>query len=478
MSTSPEDDKVSSRLLESASVTQTPTRSRYRSLRRLAAGGMGEVELAIRREGKFQRLYAVKRLLPELRNDDDARMMFVDEARVSGLIRHPNVVSVLDVGEDERGPFLVMDFVEGLSAGMLLKWACRAGVMLPLQLCLRMVREVAVGLHAAHELCDHKGEHLQVVHRDVSPQNILIGFDGISRIADFGIAKAGGRTTKTTTGLLKGKAGYMAPEQLRFEEPDRRTDIFSLGVVLYELLASARLYKSETDVIAARRILNEAPPDIDDVRDDVPPAVVDLLFRSLSKDPDVRPASAQEFAATLESALAALVELDGALDVGDYMRLHFQERHQAIRELAVEAKTDLTLQPPVLLATPAAPHPSSAPSRRLLLASALGLVLVGALAGLALNFGGDSNEEASNIVRAASDVPPVPPAGRVTEVAPVQVRAVEEPAESEPTETQDPAPRPTTRRRSPVRSPMSTTDVGMSTAGMSTEAALFDWQEP
>ncbi|MCA9614581.1 MAG: serine/threonine protein kinase, partial [Myxococcales bacterium] len=159
-------------------------------MRQVASGGMGTVYLARRREGGFQRLYAVKRLHPHLRDDPDFRAMFVEEARLAGLITHPNVVGVLDVGEDHEGPFLVMDFVQGLPLSQLITLANRSEAPLAVQSCVRIALAVARGLHASHELRDHEGRALQLVHRDLSPQNVLIGWDGTVRITDFGIAKA------------------------------------------------------------------------------------------------------------------------------------------------------------------------------------------------------------------------------------------------------------------------------------------------
>jgi len=310
-----------------------PASGSYLRVFELAKGGMGTVDLAVRREGSFQRLYAVKRLRESYRDDDDFRQMFLDEARIAGLLRHPNVVSVLDVGEDRDGPYLVMDYVEGASVGALLKRL--GGEQPPLSVALRIVMEVAEGLHAAHELRDSSGAPLELVHRDVSPQNVLLGVDGHARVTDFGIAKALGRLTKTDTGILKGKLGYMAPEQLRFEEPDRRSDIFSLGVVLFELLTAERLYRNEDGMDGARKVLNEPPPDLAEYRDDAPPELVELCFALLAKDPTHRPQTALEVARRLEVILAE-VELDGLrVEVGEYLRRHFGEEI-ATREAQIE----------------------------------------------------------------------------------------------------------------------------------------------
>lgn len=164
----------------------------------LAKGGMGRVELALRREGEFRRVYAVKRLHPHLVEDADLRAMFIDEARVAGRIRHANVVSVLDVGEDREGPYLVMDYVEGLALSAIMAHHAASGELLPVQICVRIGAEIARGLQAAHELTDDRGNLLDVVHRDVSPSNVLVGFDGGVRLADFGIARALGRSSELT----------------------------------------------------------------------------------------------------------------------------------------------------------------------------------------------------------------------------------------------------------------------------------------
>ncbi|HJL14217.1 MAG TPA: serine/threonine-protein kinase [Sandaracinaceae bacterium LLY-WYZ-13_1] len=277
----------------------------YLPVEEIARGGMGTVELVLRREGSFERLYALKRLLPALREDTAVRRMFLEEARVAGLLRHPNVVSVLDVGEDARGPFLVMDYVDGVSLARLVS-DIAPGDYLPLGVCFSLLRQIAEGLHAAHELRDHESRPLELVHRDVSPQNVLVGYDGVARVTDFGIAKALGRQTTTTVGLLKGKAGYLSPEQLRFERLDRRSDLFSLGVLAFEVLAGRRLYAEEELADVAQRILHEPPPDVGELRGDVPDELVALLFDLLSKDPDHRPDTAAEVATALAALEAGL----------------------------------------------------------------------------------------------------------------------------------------------------------------------------
>jgi len=297
----------------------------------LACGGMGRVDLVARREGGFQRLFAQKRLRPHLLDDADVRRMFLDEGRIAGLIRHPNVVSVLDVGEDQGGPYMVMDFVEGIALSDLIARAAARGERVPLVVCLRIAVQIAEGLRAAHELRGPDGQSLELIHRDVSPQNVLVGFDGVARVTDFGIAKVLGRPSQTTTGILKGKLGYLAPERLRFEAPDRRADLFSFGVVLYELLAGRRLYDSADAMEGPRRILREPPPDIAEEREDADPELVELLFELLAKDRAHRPPDAGVVAARLERLLASAIAADGPGDTARYVRRLFSAEEAALR---------------------------------------------------------------------------------------------------------------------------------------------------
>jgi eukaryotic-like serine/threonine-protein kinase len=322
--------------------------------------------------------------------------MFMDEARLAGLVRHPNAVGVLDVGEDQDGPFLIMDFVEGVSLSRVIVDAAAAGRPFPMQVAVRIGLDAAMGLHAAHEVRSEDGTVLRLVHRDVSPQNILIGFDGTVRVSDFGIAKALGNTSRTSAGVLKGNMGYLSPEQLRFEEPDRRSDFFSLGVTLYELLSGQRLYTNTDGFDGTRRILIEPPPDIGEVRSDVPPEMVELFFELLAKDRESRPATAAEIAGRLEGILATLIAEEGSVTVADYMDQHFAGQRQQRRSFLVDQMKRLDAESPVTLRSmpvvssalePGQPAKFSArkhPGLKLLLA---GTVLAAAGAGAVAVFG-------------------------------------------------------------------------------------------
>lgn len=344
----------------------------------LARGGMGRVEIAVRKEDHFERLFAVKRLHTQYANDTGVREMFIDEARIAGLIQHPNVVHVLDVGRDDDGPFLVMEYVEGLSLSQLLRSEMAAKRQLPISVVLDIMRQVALGLNAAHELLDGNGRRIGLIHRDVSPQNVLVSYEGCARLTDFGIAKASERLTKTQTGVLKGKYGYLSPEQLRFEDPVQQSDLFSFGVVLYELLAARRLYGGE-GLKAARRILNDPPPDLADDRDDLPDEIVALLFRLLAKDPAHRPTTAKEVAQILQSA-AESIPRDERVEVGEYMQARYAETRERRRASIAEVVTNIKVAPTP--STVVVAHPVEARSRRAtwLVAAGLTVAAVGGLA--------------------------------------------------------------------------------------------------
>ena len=282
---------------------------------------MATVSLVVRREGSFLRPYAMKRFHHRNAGDPGIKQMFLDEARIAGLLRHPNVVSVLDVGEDETGPFLIMDYVEGLSLAQLIRARqISAGEPVSTQIGLRILVQAARGLAAAHELTSPTGAHLELVHRDISPQNILLDLEGTVRIADFGIARAAGRATETENGVLKGKLGYLAPETLQFADSDHRVDLFALGIVAFELFTGRRLYRGGDVKETANRILHEPPPDLGMLRPDVPDGLVELVFSLLAKEPELRPATAREVADVLDHLLVDVVSSEGPTPLDDFVR--------------------------------------------------------------------------------------------------------------------------------------------------------------
>ena len=222
---------------------------RYEVLTQLASGGMAAVYVArARGVAGFERLVAVKVLHPHLAYEEEFISMFLDEARLAARIRHPNVVPTLDISDTEGdGFFLVMEYIEGDHLGAMLGAAARGSERVAPQVIARIVLDALGGLGAAHNLLDDDGEPLRLVHRDVSPHNVMVGIDGISRLTDFGVAKAEKRLTSTRAGQFKGKLAYMAPEQASTGFADQRSDLFSMGIILWESLTGRRLFRGENN---------------------------------------------------------------------------------------------------------------------------------------------------------------------------------------------------------------------------------------
>jgi serine/threonine-protein kinase len=277
---------------------------RYELVGEIASGGMATVYLArLTGVGGFQRFVAIKRLHPHLATEKEFVEMFLDEARIAARIHHPNVVPILEVGASAVGYYLVMEYIEGDTLARLLARAATRGKRLPVGIALRIALDMLAGLHAAHELRDDTGEAVHLVHRDVSPQNVLVGVDGISRITDFGVARAASRLTATRVGQLKGKIAYMAPEQAAGEEAiDRRADVFAAGIVVWEELAAKRLFKAENEAATLSRVMTEAIAPLTTIVPSLSTALSNVVLRALERSPDQRFASCAQFADALEAA--------------------------------------------------------------------------------------------------------------------------------------------------------------------------------
>ena len=270
----------------------------------IASGGMAVVHLGrLLGTAGFSRTVAVKRLLPEYARDPEFVAMMLDEARLVARIRHPNVVGMLDVVAQDDELLLVMEYVHGASLAFLLKQVAADGLRVPPPIVSSVVVGMLHGLHAAHEATSERGSPLGVVHRDVSPQNVLIGEDGVVRVLDFGIAKAASRAQTTRDGAVKGKLAYMSPEQIRRAHVDCRTDVFAASVVLWEALTGRRLFFADDVAVIAVEILrgNVAPPS--SIVPDLSPAVDAVVLKGLARAPESRFGSAREMAHALESAL-------------------------------------------------------------------------------------------------------------------------------------------------------------------------------
>lgn len=273
---------------------------------RIASGGMGTVHLGLKQGALgFRRLLAIKRLHGHLAQDPDFVARFKDEIRLVSRLNHPNVVQTLDVLESDEEIALVMEFVEGITLYQLQRDAHEGGQEIPIQVVVGIIVQVLHGLHSAHELCDDEGHPLHLVHRDVSPQNIMIARDGLVKVLDFGVAKAASETHVTRTGQLSGKAAYMSPEQAIGQTVDRRTDVFAAGVVLWEAVTGQRLFRSPgtPESAALKNVLEKRVPPPTEVRADVSPALERIMLRALERDPTRRFGSARDFALALEEAV-------------------------------------------------------------------------------------------------------------------------------------------------------------------------------
>jgi serine/threonine-protein kinase len=309
---------------------------RFELIAELASGGMGTVFLArLGGAGGFQRLYAIKRLHEHLARHGEFIEMFLDEARLAARIHHPNVVPILEIGTTDAGYYLVMEYVEGDTAGHLFYCAAQERKPISPRVTVRIVLDALAGLHAAHEGTDDEGRSLEIVHRDVSPHNILVSVDGVSRITDFGIARAASRLAVTRTGQLKGKVAYMAPEQARSEKIDRRADVFAMGICLWEMLAGRRLFKTEAEGETLNRLLYEPIPSIRSVVPEVPRELDEICARALTRDLEKRFATAAEFADALENAARALDWLGShrevAACIADLLGRDLSERRADLR---------------------------------------------------------------------------------------------------------------------------------------------------
>jgi serine/threonine-protein kinase len=263
---------------------------------------MGRVEVALERgEGGFERVVALKRLLPKGPRDARHVEMFLREARIAALLRHPNVVRAFSFGEAEGELFLAMQYVAGEPLSRVLAAAKARGSVLPPVLVAWVLAEACDGLHAAHELRDADGKLLHVVHRDVSPHNVMVAYDGNVKVVDFGVARFDSAGHATRTGEVKGKLAYMSPEQALGEELDRRSDVFGVGAVLFECLTGEGMWGDGTELQLMRKIALERPPRIDAVNPRAPAALVDLQARMVARDPAARPATARDVAAQLRS---------------------------------------------------------------------------------------------------------------------------------------------------------------------------------
>ncbi|KFA93594.1 serine/threonine protein kinase [Archangium violaceum] len=312
---------------------------KYLLLDRINIGGMAEVWRGkMFGAGGFERLVAIKRILPNIAEDDEFISMFIDEAKISVQLNHANIAQIYELGQITNSYFIAMEYIPGRDMRAIFDRCRKKGEPAPVPLVAYMVSKMCEGLDYAHRKKNNQGQDLNIVHRDISPQNILISFEGEVKVIDFGIAKAAGKATKTQAGILKGKFGYMSPEQIRGMPLDRRSDVFAIGVCLYEMLTGERLFVGDSDfsVLEKVRKAEVAPPSTYNRR--IPEALEKIVLKALARDVDERYQYANELGDDLQRFLLTSDSIFGRKDLMQYMKSTFAEdverEKQRIQEYA------------------------------------------------------------------------------------------------------------------------------------------------
>jgi hypothetical protein len=292
---------------------------KYELLKRVRVGGMAEVFRA-RDPARPDQLLAIKRILPSFTDEADYVAMFIDEAQLSARLHHRCIAAAVELGRAEDELYLALEYVDGLDAGALLRRARARAEPLPVAIACRIASELCAALDYAHDLCDEHGTPLGIVHRDVSPQNVLVSFGGEVKLIDFGIAKSTEQRMRTAAGLLKGKYGYLSPEQAQGHEVDRRSDLFSLGVCLYEMLSAQRLFLGSTDFSTIGRVRKAEVPPLRDYNPGLPDELVAIVERALARENSARFQTAGELGAALDAFIERSGERCEPAALGDFVR--------------------------------------------------------------------------------------------------------------------------------------------------------------
>jgi serine/threonine-protein kinase len=354
---------------------------KYEVLTQLSIGGMAELFLAFTAgPGGFRKYVVVKRILPDVRANEHFVKMFLDEARITAAFNHPNIAQVFDLGEEADGLYLSMEFISGQNLNQVTRACSNKQAVLPIAFSVAVARDVCSALHYAHHFTDPAGRAYPVIHRDVAQKNVMVTYEGVVKLLDFGIAKAKGSLGRTSAGMVKGTTGYMSPEQVRGDELDGRSDVFSVGVMLHELVTGRRLFAADTELEEMKLILEAPIPKPVDLEPMVPAALSDVVMQALARERADRFESAREFGRALERAagklsydqdqralfmrelfekkmLAARALLEAAEDEGTAAALAMSSALAAIREDGPNAfpETPQAKAPPKK--APAAPRP-------------------------------------------------------------------------------------------------------------------------
>jgi serine/threonine-protein kinase len=315
---------------------------RYRVVDEIGVGGMASVHLArVDGPGGFQKWVAIKRIHPHLVEDDQFVDMFLDEARIAAGINHANVAQVFDLGKDDNTYWIAMEYLHGEPLREMMRKVEEFGTQVPFHIAARICADAAEGLHGAHELRGRNGQLLNLVHRDVTPHNLFVTYEGYTKVVDFGIAKVVDRLASTRAGTLKGKLAYMSPEQVRGQEVDRRTDIFALGVVLWELTTNRRLFRMETDLDTLEKVQACVVPLPSTLVAGYPPELEAVVMRALAQRREDRFQTAREFSRALQASLMRQGLMVGPEDVGEYLKSLFTDRVRK-RERYLEWAAEVT----------------------------------------------------------------------------------------------------------------------------------------
>ncbi len=312
---------------------------RYTVLTPISKGGMAELFLAyVDGPGGFRKFVAVKRILPQLREDEDFIAMFLDEARISAALSHANIAQVFELGEDADALYLAMEYIAGQDLSRMRSALRRQGAVMPVGLAVKVAHETCLAVHYAHHFTSPGGRPLPVIHRDLSPRNVMVTYAGNVKVIDFGIAKARGSLSTTREGNIKGSIAYMSPEQLRGEPLDGRSDLFTIGSVLYELLTGERAFNGDDDPAIMYRVLTHDPPPATEKRAEVPAALSAVLTKAMSKQRDERYASGRDMAKAIEDACGADMFDEG--DIARWMGEHFTEQMERTRQVLALADAE------------------------------------------------------------------------------------------------------------------------------------------
>ncbi|RME21640.1 MAG: serine/threonine protein kinase [Deltaproteobacteria bacterium] len=314
------------------------TLGKYQLIKRIAIGGMSEIFLASQGGLRgFERAVVVKCIREDLEAEPEVEQMFLDEARIAACLKHPNIVHLYDVGRDKGTAYLAMEYVFGRDLMDICTRARALGKQIPVPVLVKMMCDVLAALHYAHFVAEYQDKPLHVIHRDVSPQNIMVSFDGVTKLGDFGIAKASARLSQTRAGVLKGKYAYMSPEQVRGKPLDHRTDQFSLAVVFYEALTGTRLFQRDTEFSTMEAVDRCHVPPLKVLRKDVPRRLVRVLRKAMRKNPRRRFSSAKEMERALHKLLVGS-PVEQTERVAAFMRELFTEELKQ-RERAIARAT-------------------------------------------------------------------------------------------------------------------------------------------